>query len=245
MIQITRRGTLISNSAATLEQLRNQFERRHYFQLPALLEPELLDLIQREIDHGEFHERVHERIDSNRELCLAGNAGVGALLFLMNDEKFFQVIQDVTQCDRIGCFEGRVYRVNPGEHYDSWHNDMGEDRLIGMSINLSQKRYEGGVLQIRDRDSKKVISEVDNLGLGEAVVFRLSGGLQHRITQVEGTASKTAFAGWFRAQPDFLSLIREQAERGRKDRGYESRLSIRELPNDRGVERILSVDSLH
>ena len=83
MIQVTRQGTEFSSSTEALEGLRAQFERQHYFLLPGLLEPGLLALIQRKIDRGEFRERVHEHIDSNKELCLTANPGVGALLFLI------------------------------------------------------------------------------------------------------------------------------------------------------------------
>jgi hypothetical protein len=215
MIQVTRRGTELSSSTEVLGALRDQFERRHYFVLPGLLETELLDLIQRQIDRGEFRERVHERIDSNKELCLTESAAFGALLFLMNDEKLFQLIQDITQCARIDCFEGRVYRVSPGDgHHDSWHNDIGEGRVVGMSLNLSREVYSGGVLQIRNRESEAVISEAANTGSGDAVVFRLSRDLQHRITEVEGSASKTAFAGWFRAQPNVSSSLKESQAEG-------------------------------
>ena len=215
MIQVTRRGTELSSSTEVLGALRDQFERRHYFVLPGLLETELLDLIQRQIDRGEFRERVHEHIDSNKELCLTESAAFGALLFLMNDEKLFQLIQDITQCARIDCFEGRVYRVNPGDgHHDSWHNDIGEGRVVGMSLNLSREVYSGGVLQIRNRESEALISEAANTGSGDAVVFRLSRDLQHRITEVEGSASKTAFAGWFRAQPNVSSSLKESQAEG-------------------------------
>ena len=210
MIQVTRRGTEFSGSAEALADLRAQFEREHYFRLPKLLEPSLLEVIQREIERGEFHERIHERIGPNKELCMSGNTGFGALLFLINDEKLFRVIEDVARCARIRSFEGRVYRVNSGpEYHDSWHNDIGEDRLVGMSINLSTETYKGGVLQIRDHDSREIISEVPNTGVGDAIVFRLARSLQHRITEIAGDASKTAFAGWFRAQPDVSSLFKE------------------------------------
>jgi len=214
-IQVTRAGIVFSASAEALGQLRLQFERQHYVRLAQLLEPGLLDFLQAQIDQGKFYERVHAGIKSNKELCMAGNNAFGALLLLMNDEKLFELVRDVTQCERIRCFEGRVYRVIPRRgHHDSWHNDLGDDRLIGMSINLSREAYRGGILQIRDQDSQRIISEVDNLGIGDAIVFRLSRSLQHRITDVEGEVPKTAFAGWFRAQPDFPSLIKEQAERG-------------------------------
>ena len=143
------------------------------------------------------------------------SAAFGALLFLINDEKLFQLIQDITQCALIDCFEGRVYRVNPGDgHHDSWHNDIGEGRVVGMSLNLSREVYSGGVLQIRNRETEAVISEAANTGFGDAVVFRLSRDLQHRITEVEGSASKTAFAGWFRAQRNVSSSLKESQAEG-------------------------------
>jgi len=207
-------------SAEKLEEWQVEFARRHYLRLPALLDAELVDFIQTGIDRGEFRERVHEGIASNKELCMTGNAAFGALLFLMNDEKLFQIIQDITQCGRIRCFEGRVYRVNPGQgHYDSWHNDIGDYRLVGMSINLSREAYSGGVLQLRDHETREIVGQVDNVGAGDAVIFRISSRLQHRITEVDGQTSKTAFAGWFRAQPNFLSMLRDQAERGRNASG--------------------------
>lgn len=213
MIRIGRAGAISSGAAKHLERLRAQFNQQHYSRFPALLEPGLLDFIQLQIDRGEFYERIHEGIDSNKELCLGHNPASAALVLLVNCEELFHIIQDITQCDRIGCFEGRVYRVIPGhEHHDSWHDDLLDHRLVGMSINLGKEAYRGGILQIRDRKSGEIVTKVANVGIGDAIIFRLSHRLQHRITEVEGKASKTAFAGWFKAQPDFLSLLKEQSE---------------------------------
>ena len=216
-IQIGKSGAVYSGAAEDLGALRAQFDCQHYLTFPKLLGPELLDFIQLRIDQAEFYERVHEGIESNKELCMKSNTAFAALQFLMNDKKLFQIIQDITQCDQIGCFQGRVYRLNPGgKHHDSWHNDIGEDRLVGMSINLSRAFYSGGMLQIRDQRSGEIVCEVPNAGSGDAVIFRLSHRLQHRISDVEGTSPKTAFAGWFRAQPDFLALLKQRSERGRE-----------------------------
>ena len=229
MIQVTRGGTEFSGSTGALENLGAQFEQRHYFMLPGLIEPGLLKLIQRQIDRGEFRERIHERIDSNKELCLNESAAFGALLFLMNDEKLFQLIQHITKCEQIHSFEGRVYRVNPNDgHHDAWHNDIGENRLVGMIINLSREVYSGGMLQIRRRESEKLVSEAANTGSGDAVVFRLSRDFQHRITEVEGRVSKTAFAGWFRAQPDASPMLNKRHEnRENSDRPFSFRIRSR------------------
>jgi 2OG-Fe(II) oxygenase superfamily len=208
-IRIAKSGVVAGGLEGCLDDLRRQFEGEHYVRLPELFEPGLLRFIQTEIERGEFYERVHDGIKSNKELCMKQSGAYGALLVFLNDEKLFQMIQSITQCDRIGCFEGRVYRVIPGQgHHDAWHSDMAEDRLVAMSINLSTEVYKGGTLQIRESASEKIISKVPNVGSGDAIIFGLSPHLQHQITEVKGKAPKTAFAGWFRAKPDFLSLLK-------------------------------------
>lgn len=225
MIRIGRSATVTSDGENNLESLRARFNRQNYFLFPNLLEPELLDFVQVQIARGEFYERIHEGIGSNKELCMTQNSAFAALLLLMNDEKLFQIIQDITQCGPIGCFEGRIYRVIPGHgHHDSWHSDMAEHRLVGMSLNLSREHYCGGILQIRERESGKLVSEVANVGVGDAIIFRLSDTLQHRITDVEGEAAKTAFAGWFRAMPGFLSLLKGSGEQKGKNATMKARL---------------------
>ena len=222
-LQIKNSGVAYTGPADDLEVLRAQFAQQHFVKFDGLLEPKLLTSLQTRVDDGEFYERVHDQIGPNRELCMRDNAASAALMFLVNDKKLFQVIQDVTGCDAIGCFQGRVYRVEPDrEHHDSWHDDVGEDRLLGMSINLSSQDYAGGVLQLRERSSGEIVAEAPNAGRGDAVVFRLSNRFQHRITNVEGAVAKTAFAGWFRAQPDFLSMLRSETLFGREVKALRS-----------------------
>ncbi len=209
MITVGKRGVQSYASAMDIGALRLQFHQQHYLRFPDFLDPEILAFAQSQIDSGQFYQRVHEDIGSNKELCMVGNAGLGALLLLVNDEKLFQVIQDLTQCAKIRCFEGRVYRVSAGQgHHDSWHDDIGDHRLVGMSVNLGKNVHIGGMLQIRERASGKIVADVPNACAGSAVIFRLSENLQHRITVVEGGEPKTAFAGWFRANSDFLSLLK-------------------------------------
>jgi hypothetical protein len=209
MIRIAKSGLQWSGSMTDRQALRAEFDQNHYLRFPGFVAPDILKFVQQEIDRGEFYERVHTNIGSNKELCMTGNAGFGALLLLMNDENLFELIQDITQCSPISCFEGRVYRfAGDAGHHDSWHSDLGDDRQVAVSINLSPKLYEGGMLQIRDAGSKQIVTEVSNLGWGDALVFKLSPQLQHRITEVKGVIAKTAFAGWFRGKTEFLSLLK-------------------------------------
>ncbi len=110
------------------------------------------------------------------------------LHFGTNHPTLFAYIEQITGCGRIEGFQGRIYcrRAMPGkQHYYPWHNDY---RLVGMSINLSPENYAGGILQIRHRLSKQLLSEVANTGFGDGVIFRIASELQHRVTKVEGTA---------------------------------------------------------
>jgi hypothetical protein len=205
-IQITRSGAITSLSPDDLARLRDDFNSRNCVLLPRLLEAGLLQRLQRELHCSDYYERTHGGIGV--ELCLEPGKTTAMLEFMANDPRLFQLIQAITGCSRIGCFEGRVYRMLPGgDHYDSWHSDVGEGRMIAMSVNLSTGVYEGGVLQISPVHSDQIIHEVANVGQGDAVIFRIAPHLMHRVTELKGRAAKTAYAGWFRSEPDYQSLL--------------------------------------
>jgi hypothetical protein len=185
-----------------MQSLAEEFQQRHCLRFRQLLEPGLLAAIHRRMDEAEFYERLHPRIGT--EECMKDGSIVGFLHFLANDPTLFRFIQSVTGCGRIGCFAGRVYRMVPGRgHYDSWHSDVGEFRMVGMSMNLSKEIYAGGVFQLRDQASGRILCEAANTGPGDGIIFRIAPGFQHRITAVQGGVPKTAFAGWFQSQPEY------------------------------------------
>ena len=64
-----------------------------------------------------------------------------------------------------------------------------------------------GVFQLRECDSETMLMEVPNTSPGDAILFRIARHIQHRVTAVEGTVPKTAFAGWFVSEPNFLELL--------------------------------------
>jgi hypothetical protein len=216
VIRITRLGARRSGSPDDRDRLREEFERRHCVRLPGLLDPDLLQAVQREVERAAFYERVHEGIGANRELCMAHGTADGLLHVLLNAPELFRVIEEVTGCDPVGCFIGRVYRMVPGAgHHDAWHDDVGDRRLVAMSLNLSTATYSGGLLQLRDRESGRLLHEVANVGSGDAIVFRLAPHLQHRVSLVEGTVPKTAFAGWFKGAPQFAAILASGVTRRR------------------------------
>jgi 2OG-Fe(II) oxygenase superfamily len=196
-----------SGSSEELADLRARFDREHCVWLPGFLDAGLCEEIVDGIRQADFYEREHGHIGT--EGCMEPNAILATLLFIANDHRLFEAIRLITGCAAIGCFDGRVYRMQPSSgHHDSWHSDMADHRMVAMSVNLSEERYRGGDLQIRDLRSGDVVHEASNPRRGDALVFRLAEYLRHRVTPVEGPAPRTAFAGWFKSRPTFHSVLR-------------------------------------
>lgn len=210
MIQITKGGTVFSGSTQDLEWLRAQFDRQHCVRLPDFLGPELLEIVKHRIQRAHFQPSTYKGIGS--ELCMSDGYTDNMMHFLLNNRKLLKAIEEITRSGHLGCFRGRMYRLIPGHgRLDGWHNDLAEHRVVAISINFSTEVYSGGILQIRDRRCGKIVREAVNVGFGDAIIFRLSYDLEHRVTEVEGTVPKTAYAGWFKSQPEFLALLKGHA----------------------------------
>lgn len=205
MIQIAPEGIVGSLSEAEVASLREEYDTRHCIKLPGLLAPGTLRMVRQFVDETPFVHRVHGTIGT--EMCLPDSPAVRMLFFLVNDPALYAHVRRVTGCARIGCFTGRVYRMVPAAgDYDTWHSDLIQDRMVGMSINLGPP-YDGGVFQLRDSTTGQMLAEAPNVGPGDAILFRIDAALEHWITPMTGDTPKTAFAGWFRATPEFMNLV--------------------------------------
>jgi hypothetical protein len=209
MIQMTRQGLSFSGADADLELLKRDFERRHYLLLKDFLHPEIASLLLPFLKRAKYSPAQYKRVGS--EFLMEPNLALDTLSFLTNDMKLFSLIQTITDCGSIGCFQGRIYKLIPDpQHIFDWHNDLhDESRLIAMSINLSAGMYRGGLLQIREVRSGKIAGEVANTGFGSAVLFRISEDLEHRVTGIQGDAPRTSFAGWFKSGPSLYSQVKQ------------------------------------
>lgn len=183
---------------AALACLRAEFADLHTFQIRQFLDPALITFLWERIQPEDFEPRVDGKIAVELAVRTRTNIGVQSLQLRMNDQKLVQFMEFVTGITPLKHFAGRVYRMAPGcEHYDTWHDDITEGRRVGVSINLSPEPYQGGTFHIKYRESGKLIRTLPNVGLGDAIFFRIDDSLLHMVSQMEGSTSKTAFAGWF------------------------------------------------
>jgi 2OG-Fe(II) oxygenase superfamily len=213
VIQFTRAGAasgstnLVLGSDLDLEAARKVFFGQHCVKVPGFLAGDLFSEILAQMRPDDFYERAQEGLGS--EACLEQDSPVLALLWLLlNDDRLFHLVEALTGCPAIGSFQGRVYRFTDSpRHHDDWHDDLGDNRLVALSVNLSSQAYDGGLLQIRGYPSGEILHEESNTGPGDALIFRIAPELQHRVARVTGNRPKTAFAGWFKSAPDFKTMV--------------------------------------
>jgi len=206
VIQIRRDG--LTSDADEVGRLRSEFSEVQCTRLSQLLEPTLLGFLQRRLEEAEWEPKTHVGI--GEELITNDLLALHLLNFVANLHGFRKLIEEVTGCGPLRRFRGRIYRMSASAgHLDSWHDDNCDNRLIGMSLNLSPLPYCGGIFQLREWESQRMLAEVANTGLGDALVFRISAELEHRVSPMEGAEAKTAFAGWFRPDlPDLFDEVR-------------------------------------
>jgi hypothetical protein len=196
--QIARGSVSIEKREPALQALREQFARERCLRLPGFFGGDLLATVTRRLRHARFNERIAARVFPPAvDLKLDDADLVGLLHFVMNDAAVIQFVVAVSATEPTG-FVGSVYRIVPGSgHRDSWHSDVDGNRLVGLTLNLSEETFEGGELEMRERGQREPLWRVANTGPGDAVVFAIAPNLEHCIRPMAGSAPKTALAGWF------------------------------------------------
>jgi hypothetical protein len=204
---LTPRGARLNANEDEIEHLRAQYRARHHLLLPNLIESGLLDVLLERIERAEFAFRETDGVLTEFRMVDRGPAA--SLSFLVSNPLFLRFIEQITGAGHLGQFVGRVYRMSAvKDHYSEWHNDVLGNRRVAMSINLTKATFSGGALQMRKRDADTLLAEVKNAGLGDALLFRVSTELVHRVQGVEGDVPRTAFAGWFLEEEDWLAPAR-------------------------------------
>lgn len=187
--------------------LRAHFDQHGWVRLPGLLDPALLAFVLEDLDRARWAAAAR---DFYSEDVVDGGAALRLLVFLTNGQALLDAMQAVTACGPFSWFDGRIYRMAPGgDHHDDWHDDFVEGRRVALSLNLNRRPYAGGHLHLRRAEGLGPTLEIPNTTPGDAIVFRLSSDMLHRVDPIQGAEPKIAFAGWFNdREPDLLTRLR-------------------------------------
>ena len=199
MIQLQNTHTTID--ATDVKCLREEFVKGRCAVLRELVPQSVLRSIWRRLEVGSWREDAHKDIAVEQTLD-QDDGIIHWLHMLVNRRSFLDLVSRITESTPLTTFHGRVYRLMPNSgHFDSWHGDCTCGRVVGMSVNLSQQVYSGGVFQLRHRSTQEMLKEVANIGFGDAAIFQISPTLEHQVTETVGLHGRTAFAGWFLSGP--------------------------------------------
>lgn len=204
MIQVARNN--IKNSDINqLARLRDEFNEKHCVLIRQFLEPALLEYLLRQISKSRFITKLEMNDDDEfgKVLFIPTDEPVLFIFnMIMNNQALFRTVEEVTGCQKIGNFFGRIHSSEPdSNHRIAWHGDNTDTRLLGVTVNLGIDNFSGGKFQLREKDSEKIVCEIGQTQAGDAFIFRIDPNLQHRLTVVESGGRRTVGVGWFRAEP--------------------------------------------
>jgi len=202
MITLKRNEVLIKETA--LRNYQDAFKNTHSLVIPDFLCSSLQELINTYLSQAEFIVSSHLGTENNliaKEYALPRESIANNLLsFYLNKPEVLETVKKITQCENITSFIGRIYKFEEDENsFDSWHNDINKkkDRLVGISLNLSNSPYTGGEFIIRNKDTHKIFRKVKHDNWGGVHFFRIHPDLEHKVDKVTGINPRIAYAGWF------------------------------------------------
>ncbi|MGB0522458.1 MAG: 2OG-Fe(II) oxygenase [Flammeovirgaceae bacterium] len=204
MISIKRNELVIDENQ--LKKYQEMFAEQHALVFPHFLHPSLESFITSYLTNATYYIKSH--INQNNQRLIAkefaldlDNMLYKVLSFYLNNPKLLEVIKSITGLQEIKSFQGRIYKFEESENtFDNWHSDVRtetEERLVGISINLGNMPYEGGVFKLRNRATQQLYTEVKHDQWGACHFFRISPKLEHMVTNVSGTQARIVYAGWF------------------------------------------------
>lgn len=179
--------------------------------IKGFLSQDLVQDLQRRAASASFAARVDTGVTVGqppRDVVLVDDGLAGRIRFLFNDAALFRAVEALTGCDPIGFFRPTMYKMLARDgHFDSWHDDVDGNRMVALSVNLTNRPFEGGALQVRNKADRRIVYEVANQGAGDAVLFSISPQLQHKVSPVSGDVTRVVVAGWFQREPRYAAVM--------------------------------------
>jgi len=215
MIQLTQTG--IEASEADIAASRDEFSGTGCVMMRDFLAPPILRPLLSNLDQANYRE-THEVSTKGRRFGTtmkipASEPVLTVLYFVLNRQALFDIVEKITGCGHLGNYAGRIHRTCAGgdQHID-WHDDVYDFRMVGLNINLSRSPFRGGEFGLRD-GNRQIRREISEWKAGDAFLFEVSPGWQHRVTPVTA-GERTVGVGWFRTQPAWSSLTVSQFRGG-------------------------------
>lgn len=178
------------------------YRRHHALAFSGMIEPSFFARLLQLCNAAQFI--VDAKTDiANRQSETPGIAG-RSLALVLQRRNLMQWLESATGCEPLQSTFGRIVQISPGDAPRlNWHDDLPEDpsRRLGITINLSENAYEGGLFELREKKTGKILMRHRHEKLGSTLIFDVSEELEHRVWPVTGGGPRRIYTGWFRKAP--------------------------------------------
>jgi hypothetical protein len=198
-VEIGANVTRIRTDAQVTARVIAAFAECHAVILPSALNGTLLQMILSACRHGLFAPEHIGKIGwrTVEERDFAGRA----LRFALQRPEFLLWLESIAECGELHSVAGFVAEMAAGTGQGlGWHNDLNEGglgRRLAVTVHLSDTAYEGGLFELREKATERILVRVGALPLGSVMIFRIDQRLSHRVTELTDGGPRRVFAGWF------------------------------------------------
>ena len=197
-VTIGAAATRIDDAPAALARARAAFACGDAITLPSALDPAFLRTILAICRRGSY---VPDYIDKIGWRIIEEPDVAGcALRFALQRPTFLRWVEATAGCETLSRISGVVAEISAGTGQElGWHNDRndgGLGRRLAVTIHLSDVPYDGGLFEMCERQTGRLLVREGALPPGSIMLFRIDNRLRHRVTQVISGGPRRVFAGW-------------------------------------------------
>ena len=187
----------IDDAPAVLARARAAFASGNAIVLPSAFDPPFLRTILTICRRGPYVPEYIDKIGwrTVEEQDVAGRA----LRFALERPAFLRWCEAAADCETLNLITGTVAEMAAGTDQGlGWHDDRNDGglRRLAVTIQLSEAPYEGGLFEMCEKESGRLLVREGALPPGSVMLFRIGRGLRHRVTQVMSGGPRRVFAGW-------------------------------------------------
>jgi hypothetical protein len=173
------------------------FRHEHAIVLRDIFEPPLLRMLLDRCDTTGFRPDEADGL-GEREVESPQRVGL-AINLLLGRAPLLSWLEAVTGHHPLTRAEGRLVQTRANRMDQlAWHNDTDPpNRKLGVVICLCEGSFDGGIFEMRHKNSEAPFLTYKHEIAGSALVFDIDHALEHRVTPVTSGEPRRVYTGWF------------------------------------------------
>jgi hypothetical protein len=182
---------------ASPEAVAGGFSKYRAIACAKAVEPDLLASLMRLCREGHFESNEVKYL-GHREVESPQRVG-RALTHVLKRADLIGWVERATGCGSLETVDGRVVRARANNDDQLlWHDDLDDPRRrLAITINLSEHGYEGGLFELREKRTERLLATHHHLEPGTALIFDVSHDIEHRVLPVTSGGPRCVYTGWF------------------------------------------------